>query len=321
MDRQLFVKRESETDAKYGKNPRERTVSELLDCGVVCLNKPQGPTSHQVADYVQKMLKIKTGHGGSLDPNVTGVLPMALGRATRIMSALLIAGKEYVCIMQLHDDVPEKKIREALESFKGKITQLPPVKSSVARRLREREIYYLDVLEIDERRVLFKMGCEAGTYVRKVCHDVGQKLGCGAHMAELVRTKAGPFASKEWVSLQDLEDAFAFWQEEKNEKFLRHCVKPVEFAVQHLPKVWIHDTAVDTVCHGATLKIPGVAKLDSFRKGEIVAVMTLKDELVGIGESTLSAVQIMTDDKGSAVNVHKVFMPVGVYPKVEAKKQ
>ena len=131
------------------------------------------------------------------------------------------------------------------------------------RKERQREVYYLDILEINEQNVLFRMGCQAGTYVRKLCHDVGRRLGVGAHMAELVRTKAGPFSEESWVSLQDLEDAFAFWKEEGNDKFLRHCIKPVEFAVQHLPMVWIQDSAVDSLSHGASLNAPGVVKLHS----------------------------------------------------------
>jgi len=313
--RELFVKLKVETDPKVSCRPEERPTEELLQYGVVNLNKPKGPTSHTCAEYVQRILKVKAGHGGSLDPAVTGVLPLGTGKATRIMQGLLTAGKEYVCIMHIHEPVEEEELRKVIDQFKGKITQLPPVKSAVKRQLREREVYYLDVLEIDGQDVLFRVGCQAGTYIRKICHDIGQTLGCGAHMAELVRTKAGPFTEEGWVTLQDLEDAFTFWKEEGNDKFLRHCVKPVEFAVQHLPKVWVQDSAVDTIAHGATLNVPGVVKLETFKKGELVAVMTLKDELVSLGEGVMSAVEIMQSEKGLCVKTNKVFMAPGVYPK------
>ncbi len=317
IKREILVKREAQTDSKFGCNPDERKIQDLIEYGVIDLNKPKGPTSHMVSGYVQKILHIeKAGHGGSLDPGVTGVLPVATTRATRIVQALLTAGKEYVCIMHLHKPVEQAELEKALKEFVGKITQMPPVKSSVVRKEREREVYYLDILEIDEQDVLFRMGSQAGTYVRKLCHDVGKRLKVGAHMAELIRTKAGPFTEKNWVSLQDLEDAFAFWKEDGNEKFLRHCIRPVEFAVQHLPKVWIQDSAVDTVCHGASLNVPGIVKLNSgIDKDDIVAVMSLKDELVALGISVMTTEQVMTENKGLCVKIDKVFMLPGTYPK------
>lgn len=316
QEREIFVKREVATSEKYGRRPEERSTEELLSFGVIDVNKPKGPTSHMVAEYVKRLVGAQAGHGGSLDPGVTGVLPVGIGRGTRVMQALLSAGKEYVCIMRLHDDVDEETLQRVIDKFRGRITQLPPVKSAVKRQMREREIYYFEVLEIDGRDVLFRMGCQAGTYVRKVCHDIGRELGVGAHMAELLRTKAGPFIDDNWVTLQELEDAVAFWKNDDNDKFLRHCVKPAEFGVSHLPKVWVQDNAVDTVCHGASLKVPGVAKLEAFKKGELVAVMSLKDELIALGDATMSAVQVMQEDAGICVKTSRVFMERGVYPQI-----
>ncbi len=315
--REILVKREAETDSKFGCNPNERKIQDLIEYGVINLNKSKGPTSHMCSAYVQKILHIeKAGHGGSLDPGVTGVLPVATGRATRVVQALLKAGKEYVCIMHLHDEVQREELEKALKEFTGKIMQMPPVKSSVVRREREREVYYLDILEIDAQDVLFRMGSQAGTYVRKICHDVGRRLKVGAHMAELIRTKAGPFTEKDWVSLQDMEDAFAFWKESGNEKFLRHCIKPVEFAVQHLGKVWIQDSAIDTVCHGASLNVPGIVKLESgIDKDAVVAVLSLKGELVALGEAVMTSEQVMAEQRGFAVKISKVFMLPSTYPK------
>jgi H/ACA ribonucleoprotein complex subunit 4 len=315
-EREVITKYETETDPSLGGNPEERPVEELLYFGSVNLNKPKAPTSHLAADYVKKILHVeKAGHGGSLDPVVTGVLPVALGRATRAVQSLLKAGKEYVTIMHLHKPVEEKEIRAAIAKFIGKITQLPPIKSAVKRRLRERTIYYLDILEIDRQDVLFRMGCQAGTYVRKVCHDVGQELGCGAHMAELVRTKAGPFTDENWVTLQDLEDAYAYWKEGED-KFIRHCIKPAERIVQHLPKIWVQDSAVDTICHGATLKVPGIVRLETeIEPDRLVAIMTLKDELVCLGRAKMTSEQMEKETRGVAVKTEAVLMQVGTYKK------
>ncbi len=315
VERVVLQKREVETNLEFGCLPDKRTIPELLDKGVINLNKPKGPTSHMVSDYVKRIFNAKkAGHGGSLDPGVTGILPTGLNKATAVMQALLTSGKEYVAVMHLHKDVPEDEIRKACEQFIGEITQLPPKKSAVKRVKRKRTVYYFEILEIDGKDILFKMGSQAGTYVRRICDDVGKKLGVGAHMAELIRTKAGPFQSKDWVTLQDLEDAFAYYNESNNDKFLRYCVKPMEFAVNHLAKIWILDNAVDTLAHGAPLNIPGIAKLHSnIQEGDPVAIMTLKDELVALAVAKLSSEDIMKLDKGLAATSSRVLMDIGIY--------
>ncbi|MDP6647860.1 MAG: RNA-guided pseudouridylation complex pseudouridine synthase subunit Cbf5 [Candidatus Woesearchaeota archaeon] len=316
VKREILIKKQAKTDSKLGCKPEERTTEEIINYGVVNINKCQGPTSHQVSDYVQKILNInKSGHSGTLDPHVHGVLPVALGRATRIVQTLLKSGKEYIGIMHLHKDVGETKLRETIKNnFTGKIKQIPPLKSSVKRVKREREIYYFDIIEKEEKDVLFIVGCEAGTYIRKLIHDLGQKLKTGAHMLELRRTKAGPFNEETLFTLQDLTDAYYFHKNEKNDKFLRKIIQTTENAIKHLPKIWVFDTTVDNLCHGADLNIPGISKLnDEINKNNIVAIMTLKDELIALGTATLDSDNILKKEKGSAVKTEKVFMEPGVY--------
>ena len=321
LNRTILVKKKADTSDKFGCNPEKRPAEKLLDYGIVNVDKPQGPTSHQVSAYVKQMLKInKAGHSGTLDPNVTGSLPTALGRSTKVVQSLLKAGKEYICIMNLHDEIPETKIRSAFNDFLGKIMQLPPLKSAVKREIREREIYYLEILEIDGRDVLFKVGCQAGTYIRKLCVDLGKKLGTNAHMVELRRTKAGPFDESTLTTLQDLQDAFVFWKEERNEKQLRKCIQPIENAIKHLPKIWVTDYTVNPLCHGTALNIPGIAKLENvINKDDVVAVLTLKGELIALGNAKLSSEEIMKKDKGVAVLIDSVFMEPGTYPKMIKK--
>ncbi|MCK4996630.1 MAG: RNA-guided pseudouridylation complex pseudouridine synthase subunit Cbf5, partial [Thermoplasmatales archaeon] len=165
--RKRLIKVKIKTNLKYGKSPNERSVKELLNNGMINLDKPRGPTSHQVDAWVREILGIKkVGHGGTLDPNATGVLPIGIGDAAKALQVLLPAGKEYVGLMKLHKDVDKKRILEVCNGFIGKITQLPPVRSAVKRAKRKREIYYLDVIQIKDRDVLFRVGCESGTYVR-----------------------------------------------------------------------------------------------------------------------------------------------------------
>lgn len=316
----VATRRESETSSKYGKRPEERTVAELLDFGIVVVDKPSGPSSHQVSAYVQKILKVKkSGHSGTLDPQVTGVLPVALGRGTRVVQALLIAGKEYVCLAHFHKPVDEYRIRKLFVEFTGIISQLPPVKSAVKRQLRERTIYYLDFIDTVGQDVLFRAGTQAGTYIRKLCHDMGQKLkedaeSVGAHMAELRRSKAGPFTEEEAVTLHSLADAFHYWKE-GDEGPIRKAVLPAERGVDHLRKVWVLDSSVESLCQGVQLKVPGIAKVhQEIQPGEVVAVMTLKGELVLTGEARLTGEQ-MLGESGLAVKSQQVFMRPGTYPR------
>ncbi len=318
IKRTILERKKAKTTPSYGKDPAKRTVEELIDYGIININKPKGPTSHQVSAYVKEILGInKCGHTGTLDPNVTGVLPVATGRGTRIVQALLGAGKEYVCIMHLHKELDEKVVKDGMMSFVGKIKQLPPIKSAVKRQERYRKIYYIHIYEVDGKDVLFKVGCQAGTYIRKLCHDMGVKLGCGAHMAELIRTKAGPFKDDEMCTIQDVRDALHYYKEEKNEKFIRHILRPIEEGVRHLPKIWVLDSTVESLCHGQNLAVPGISKVETdIQVGEMVAIMTLKDELVALGTTKMISKDMQKLEKGIAVITEKVFMEPKTYPKI-----
>jgi H/ACA ribonucleoprotein complex subunit 4 len=315
-EKTILTKRTVETSPKHGGDPNKRTTEELIRNGIVVIDKPDGPSSHQVSAYVKQILKLDiAGHSGTLDPGVTGVLPVALGQGTRIVQSLLTAGKEYVCLMHLHKEVPREQLDEVLKQFVGKIKQMPPIKSAVKRQWRYRKVYYLEILDVQGQEVLFVVGCQAGTYIRKLCHDIGTALGTGAHMAELRRTKAASFTEKHLATLQDLTDAYYYYTAEKNEEPLRKILMPLEAGVAHLAKIWVQDTAVDALCNGVQLKLPGISKLDSDIQAEdVVAVMTLKDELILVGEALMPSKQMM-GDKGIAVKINQVFMKPGTYPK------
>lgn len=318
----LLVRKEAETASKFGKKPEDRSTEELLDTSIININKFSGPTSHQVSAYVKDILKVKkAGHSGTLDPKVTGVLPVAIGRATKILQTFLPAGKEYVCLMHLHKEISKEQINEIFKKFTGKIKQLPPIKSAVKRQWRHRTIYYLELLEQDKQDVLFKVGCEAGTYIRKLVHDMGHDLGCGAHMAQLVRTKAGPLTDEDMVTLQDLADAFHYYKQ-GNENYIKKILKPIDYSIPHIPKIYVFDTTVDTIAHGATLKIPGISKVqEDINKDDTVAIFTLKDELIAIGTALMNSKDMIKKDRGIAVKTEKVFMLPGVYPKVDVVKK
>ena len=248
---------------------------------------------------------------------MTGVLPIGLEEATKTVQAVLAGGKEYVGVMKLHGEVDFSRVVKVFKEFTGEIYQRPPLRSSVKRRIRTRTIYYSSVLEMEGRNVLFKVGCQSGTYIRKLIHDIGEVLGVGAHMAELRRTRAGPYTEdSSLIRLQDLADAQAYYQEKKDETWLRRVVLPVETSVELLPKVYVKDSAVEAICHGAHVAVPGISKLNSgIKPGSLAAVMTLKGELVALAKAEMSTEQILEAEKGIALKTERVVMPKGRYPK------
>jgi H/ACA ribonucleoprotein complex subunit 4 len=248
---------------------------------------------------------------------VTGVLPITLEDSRKTAQALLQSGKEYICIMKLHGNVSEKKVSKVLKKFEGIIYQRPPVRSSVKRRLRTRRIYYAKLLEMEGRHVLFTVGCQAGTYIRKLCFDIGEILGCGAHMQELRRTRAGPFLEDiSLVKLHYVAYWFDEWQREKNDALLRRFIQPMEHALTFIPKIYIRDSAVDAVCHGANLTAPGVVSLETgIQNGSNVAIFTLKEEAVAFATATVSTKEILTMKHGIVSRPTRVLMPRRTYPK------
>lgn len=249
---------------------------------------------------------------------MTGVLPTALEDATKVVQALLLTGKEYVCVMKLHSQVSQNRIKAVLSEFHGPIYQRPPIRASVKRRLRTRKIYYLTLLEADGRNVLFKVGCEAGTYIRKLCYDFGEALGCGAHMQELRRTRVGPFVEDEGlVTLHDVSYMFTRWKETGDESLLRKIIYPMEKSLELLPKIYIRDSAVDAVCHGANLAAPGVLSLDAeIKPNDTVGVFTQKGEAVALSKALATTKEILKMNHGFVAKTQRVLMPRGVYPKM-----
>jgi len=314
----MLVKDENAMSDRWGKRPSDRSIGELLEAGVIALDKPCGPTSHQVTAWAKEILGMKKmGHGGTLDPNVSGVLPLCLGKAMRLTDLVLSSDKEYICVMRLHRDRDEKRVRKVFAEFTGKIYQFPPVRSAVKRQLRIRTISELEILEISGRDIIFKVSCDAGTYVRTLCTDIGEALGCGANMIELRRSRSGSMKEDKATSLFDLKDSYVFWQQHGREEWIRSIVMPMESLVEPLPKIIVKASAVDAICHGADLNIQGIHMLDEdIRKNALVALMTARGELIAMGTMMMSSPKIMATSQGKAVKVTRVMMSAGRYPKM-----
>lgn len=305
-------------DSGYGTRPEDRSLSERIRLGVAIVDKPQGPTSHQVSAWIRDICGVaRAGHSGTLDPRVTGVLPVALADATRAVEAVLVGDKEYVGVMQLHQDVDEARVRAMMQRFLGEIYQTPPVRSAVKRERRVRTIGALDLLEMSGREVLFRVRCESGTYIRTLCTDLGDALGTGANLVDLRRTRTATFTEAEARPLIAFRDATVFWKEDGDEAPLRALLHPFERLLAHLSPITVKDTAVDALCHGANLAVPGVAKLDpSIRRGQSVAVYSAKGEAVALAKALMTSNEIAVAKSGIAADTERVLMNPGIYPKL-----
>jgi H/ACA ribonucleoprotein complex subunit 4 len=314
---------EEPTDPNHGWEPAKRPIRELLNYGLIPLDKTSGPTSHEEVAWVRRLTGIdKAGHSGTLDPGVTGMLPVGLGRATKALGLLLIFPKEYVGIMRIHSSVPRAEVDRVVAEFTDEIYQRPPQRSSVKRETRTRRIYELEVLEQKGNLFLLRCVCEAGTYIRKLFYDIGEVLAVGATMVELRRTKVGPLdESKGIVTLHELDIALRRWKEAGDESEVRRVVRPIESCLDGIRRVVVKDSAVDAVCHGAMLAIPGVLSLSrGVTKGETVVLLTAKGELIGIAEASMTTEEVQGQPKGIAFPVRRVIMDQGTYPKMWKKQ-
>ncbi len=317
-DIEILVRKEGDTNPNFGKRPEDRNIEELLNACFVNIDKPRGPTSHQVTYWVKYILGVKkVGHAGTLDPKVTGVLPIAINRATKLLEYLQKKSvKEYIAIMHLHKDVSYEEVKNALLSFVGEIWQLPPVRSAVKRVWRKRKIYDIKVLEAEGRDILLYFKVESGVYIRKLIHDIGQYLKIGAHMTNLRRIAVDGFKEDSVVTLHDLEAAMYLWKYENDDKLLKRFLIPVEFMCKFMKKVWIFDNAVANVVLGAPLYVTGISKIEKgIERGDIVAIMSLKDELVAIGRAMMTSKEMKLKKKGMAVKTDKVILDKHLYPR------
>lgn len=312
------------TNDNYGHYPDKRPIESLLLYGLILVDKPPGPTSHEVVAWVKRILEIdKAGHSGTLDPGATGLLPVGLGEGTKALSVLLLGPKEYYTLARLHAHVSKEKLLKIMQEFTGEIYQRPPQRSSVKRATRVRTVYEFDYLDDYDRLVLMRLLCQAGTYVRKIIYDIGEVLSPGATMVELRRTRVSNLSENGdgLVRLHDLADAWYRFKESKDEEKLRRLVRPIEHCLGEIRGVTVRDTAVDALCHGAPLAVPGVIGVPKdLRVGELVGIYTLKGEVVGLGQAAMTKDEIEQNARGIAFVMKRLIMRPGTYPKAWRSK-
>lgn len=279
--------------------------------GVLILDKPKGFSSNAALQKVRWLLNAeKAGHTGSLDPLATGVLPLCFGEATKFSQYLLDADKGYETLMQLgvttstgdaEGEVLERRevavTREDIEAllprFRGDIQQVPPMYSAlkkdgqplyklaragevVEREARSVTISRLELLAFENGQARLSVSCSKGTYIRTLVEDLGQLLGCGAHVAELRRTQAGPFTLAQAVSLEELEKAHAEGGAEALDRFLL----PVDCGLQDWPVVQLTEHSAYYWLHGQPVRAPGAPAQGLMR------VEDHEGRFIGIGEAS-----------------------------------
>lgn len=272
----------------------------MVKSGIILVDKPRGPSSHQTAAWVGEILNTSIGHSGTLDPMVSGVLVVMTGKAVKLAPLLLQHEKEYIACMRLHADVPRETLEDVVRGFTGRIYQRPPRRSAVKRSLRIRVIHKIEVLDVSGRLVLLRVKCEAGTYIRSLCVHIGNVLGCGAQMIELRRTMSGGFTAADAHTLQEIRDAAERGEADS-------LILPPEAAISDIPKAIIRDSAADAVFHGAVLAVPGIISCDDFRAKQSVALVTESGKLVALAEALLDADKIRTKNHGLAARSVRVF--------------
>ena len=317
----LLVRTYKYTPINAGSSPTERPLEEHLKYGVINLDKPANPSSHEIVAWIKKILKVeKTGHSGTLDPKVTGCLIVCLNRATRLVKAQQSAGKEYVGIVKFHNPIESKsQVEDCLKRLQGACFQRPPLISSVKRELRVRTIYDYKLIEFDKEKnmAIFWISCEAGTYVRTMCVHMGLLAKTGGHMQELRRVRSGILKEDEsMVTMHDVLDAQYIYEQTKKEDYLRRVVRPLEILLTNYPRIVIKDSAVNAICYGAKLTVPGVLRFEAnIENGKEIVLITTKGEAIAIAIAEMTSSVLASCDHGVVCKTKRVIMDRETYPR------
>lgn len=273
--------------------------------GVLNINKPLGISSFEVVRKVKKLAREKkVGHGGTLDPEASGVLPVCIGRATKAIDFIMEGEKEYIAKVKLgvvtdtydregkvlresNVSFTEEEIANAIFKFEGTINQVPPMYSAlkqngkklyelaregkeVYREPRRVTIYSIEILSISSPIIEIKVRCSKGTYIRSLCYDIGEELGCGAMMWDLKRTATGPFSIENSVDLKEL-----------TEENINNYIISLDEVFSKFPKLVVNEKFERLILNGVTINDRTLLnKIEKFCK---YAVYNNSDKLIGIG--------------------------------------
>jgi H/ACA ribonucleoprotein complex subunit 4 len=317
----LNIRTNHYTPLPNGSSPLNRPIDEYVKAGFINLDKPVNPSSHEVVAWIKKILRVqKTGHSGTLDPKVSGSLIVCIEKATRLVKSQQSAGKEYVGIVRFYSNIGDaKRLTQALETLTGALFQRPPVIAAVKRNLRVRTIYESKLVEFNEKKQLgiFWISVEAGTYVRTHCVHLGLLLGTGAIMQELRRVRSGIQSEKDqMVSMHDILDAQYAYDHFKDETYLRRVIKPLEALLVSHKRIIMKDSAINAICYGAKILLPGVLRYDDgIELNEQIVIVTTKGEAIALAIAQMTTAVMSTCDHGIVAKIKRVIMERDTYPR------
>ena len=313
----IILEKDAKTSPSHGCKPGERNVEQLLESCFILLDKSPGPSSHQVSAWARDMLGLeKLGHGGTLDPFASGLLPLLSGKAMRLTGKILTHDKSYLALLRFGREVEREELEENMAMLTGKVYNVPPEISAVRVQVRTRKISKFEILDFDGSSVLTHIECEAGTYVRTMARDIGLLLDTPVELKELRRPTSGEFKLSQAITMQQLADAYWLYKEKGDETAIMRVLHPIEDMLSDLPKIVVKDGAAAALSHGAPLLRPGVVSIDDDLKvGTEVLIVTIKGEAVAIAKMSQTSKVIPEMTQGEVAKPNCVLMKEDTYPR------
>ena len=302
--------------SNHGIDPENLSIEQRLASGFILLDKPPGPTSHQIASWVRDLLGLeRLGHGGTLDPFATGVLPLMAGKSMKLTKGILKTDKTYIAVLKFAQETNVETLNDVINKLTGRIYNVPPEISAVKVQVRTRKIYSFELIESTSKQAIVKIACEAGTYIRTIARDMGLLLGYNVELKELRRENSGRFNLMDCVTLQEIADAVWLWKECDNSTALEKIIHPTEKLLLDKPYIIVKDSAASALCHGAPLLRPGLIEVsDKLSIGLEVAAFTSKDEVVGIVKMSKGFTEISNETSGEIGKPVMILMEQERYP-------
>lgn len=313
----IILEKDAKTSPDHGTIPSERTIEQLLESCFILLDKSPGPSSHQVSAWARDMMGLeKLGHGGTLDPFASGLLPLLSGKAMRLTGKILTHDKSYLALFKFGKELGRDEIENKMGMLTGKVYNVPPEISAVRVQVRTRKISKFDILDFDGTSLLTQIECEAGTYVRTMARDLGLLLDTPVELKELRRPTSGEFSLSQSITMQQLADAYWLWQEKGEEDAMLRILHPIEDMLSDLPRVVVKDGAAAALSHGAPLLRPGVVSIEKDLKvGSEVLLVTMKGEAVAIAKMSQNSKVIPDMNQGEVAKPNCVLMKEDTYPR------
>ena len=302
--------------SNHGIDPENLSIEQRLASGFILLDKPPGPTSHQIASWVRDLLGLeRLGHGGTLDPFATGVLPLMAGKSMKLTKGILKTDKTYIAVLKFAQETNAENLNDVIDKLTGRIYNVPPEISAVKVQVRTRKIYSFELIEATSKQAIVKIACEAGTYIRTIARDMGLLLGYNVELKELRRENSGRFNLLDCVTLQEIADAVWLWKECDNSTALEKIIHPTEKLLLDKPYIIVKDSAASALCHGAPLLRPGLIEVsDKLSSGLEVAAFTSKNEVVGIVKMSKGFTEISNETSGEIGKPVMILMEQERYP-------